>query len=462
MILNTNGYYVETNGCICKPDGSAVSTNNDNDELTITVGGVSVTKPAGWFRLLSRYKVMMPAGYEGRVKDITFNGFGRPFNSALDYNVATIEPVILATGHAVALNWSTVAVSKYGEVIDSRTGRVMYKPSHLAKGRKWYKSIRVGDERVLLHRLMLNAWVYNYDAANTPLGNHIDGIKGNNVITNLEWCGYTENMIHAVKTGLRSDNITARARHHRTLVTIEYSSIHNLCRAMGVANMSRQYFDNMTPGKLVGGCEVRVDGDNRPWYYVTGTESVVPTHARKRYELTINGVTETYYVPHEVTRGLGLSRYARWDTVLKAVAVDEGITLKITTLSSARKKYQVYCVKSNIVSECLNITDAARITGLTPGVAYKASVSPETYVYNGYAVRVARDTPWDTSFVRRDARKAAPVVVTDIETGQALTYPSHTKAAKAMGIAVKTLTRYVGLGVRYNHYLFSNVGPSGE
>ncbi len=51
-----------------------------------------------------------------------------------------------------------------------------------------------------LHRLIAMAFISN--PKNKLFINHIDGNKLNNDISNLEWCTFQENMIHAVKNGL--------------------------------------------------------------------------------------------------------------------------------------------------------------------------------------------------------------------------------------------------------------------
>jgi hypothetical protein len=51
----------------------------------------------------------------------------------------------------------------------------------------------------LIHRLVAMAFIPN--PVGKPCVNHIDGNKGNNHVSNLEWCDYSENRVHSLKIG---------------------------------------------------------------------------------------------------------------------------------------------------------------------------------------------------------------------------------------------------------------------
>lgn len=66
-----------------------------------------------------------------------------------------------------------------------------------------------------IHRLFAIAFIANPE--NKPCINHKDGNKLNNDIENLEWCTYSENVRHALKTGLIKP--LGRESHPRCKIT---------------------------------------------------------------------------------------------------------------------------------------------------------------------------------------------------------------------------------------------------
>lgn len=71
------------------------------------------------------------------------------------------------------------------------------------KNHKGYRSVHLRspiESWTSVHRLLALAFILNPE--NKPTVNHKDGIKSNNILDNLEWATDSEQMLHAISTGL--------------------------------------------------------------------------------------------------------------------------------------------------------------------------------------------------------------------------------------------------------------------
>jgi hypothetical protein len=85
----------------------------------------------------------------------------------------------------------------------TRKGTRILKPIKVTFG--YYAVDLVKDKKVkrfLVHRLIANTFIDN--KSSKPQVNHINGLKSDNRLENLEWNTQSENQKHAIKIGLRS------------------------------------------------------------------------------------------------------------------------------------------------------------------------------------------------------------------------------------------------------------------
>lgn len=95
-------------------------------------------------------------------------------------------------------NFENYFIDKEGNVFSLVSNRYL-KLSIDTRGYKVLKRSNKKDVRV--HRLVAQLYLPKIDGKNEV--NHINGIKTDNRVENLEWCSHQENCLHAYKTGLR-------------------------------------------------------------------------------------------------------------------------------------------------------------------------------------------------------------------------------------------------------------------
>lgn len=99
-----------------------------------------------------------------------------------------------------------------------------------------YPGVNVESETRHIHRLLALTFLSSGDVSTEELDvNHIDGVKTNYALDNLEWATRSENCLHAYQTGLRDDNTPLLVKDLRDGSVVRYYSLHQCARAFNVA-----------------------------------------------------------------------------------------------------------------------------------------------------------------------------------------------------------------------------------
>jgi hypothetical protein len=99
-------------------------------------------------------------------------------------------------------------ISKCGKVLSTNYNKTNITRLMIPQNRNGYKSIRLYKNSKAkyyqIHRLIGQQFIPNPN--NKPQINHIDSIRNNNNINNLEWCDNSHNQKHAYKYGFQKVN----------------------------------------------------------------------------------------------------------------------------------------------------------------------------------------------------------------------------------------------------------------
>jgi len=131
-------------------------------------------------------------------------------------DVLSVGRVVLSKDH----NGKPTKAIVDEKILKNKIGKVGY-PYVTFKDMDTRKTFKV-------HRLVATAFIPNPE--NKPSVNHINGIKSDNRVDNLEWCTNVENARHAVLHGLNTPTTGTKHWNHKhtehdaTLVKTEYAN----------------------------------------------------------------------------------------------------------------------------------------------------------------------------------------------------------------------------------------------
>lgn len=150
-----------------------------------------------------------------------------------------------------------------------------YKECILSKvlGKRGYYVVSLGRraQNKTVHRLVALAFIPN--PKNKPCINHIDGDKLNNNINNLEWCTYSENNLHGLRTGLITPPWKGKfgKKHHRSKAVEQYSLDGNYIKTFDSISEATEFAGLKSPS-LISACashkKSQLTAGGYKWEYV--------------------------------------------------------------------------------------------------------------------------------------------------------------------------------------------------
>lgn len=382
-------------------NGDYVFPKDPNAVVTLDVYGQEATFPVKWLGLIAHFETDM------RLDDLRKIDFIQTDSKLLKMRCGHLMifkgPIPWKDGFFRIPGFPMYVINREGCVFNINSGTTL---TH-GLGPYGYPIVHMRDpdknnhRQVTVHLLLARTFIPNDSPTTHYVVNHKDGIKTNNNFENLEWVTPTINNNHAVWSGLRGDNYSCLVRD---IVTGEITAMPSVSAAMRFFGYEKRYQE----------IEMVVN------------DEIVPRIFRDRYEVKlINDDREWYY---------------------------KSIPPKKSANPALRKIIEIKNLENGNVTECIGLSEAARIIGSSKNSVKNAITRPKTISINGHLLRIKTNKDW--SVEHRPTREVMPrpVKVTNHETGEVLRFPSMWGAAKHFNVEKSTMRYRVTMRKRFDVY----------
>jgi hypothetical protein len=471
IIPGNNEYVVSLSQEFRKYDGSVAILPKVGDRISIELYGQKQLVCPKWLSLIAHFEITLPnMGYKALLNVIFVDlniTFLRPVSGKIPIFKSPVTVHHHGRAYRIIPSFSKYAVSSDGEVIEVASGAIVkITPERKKHGVviSEYPSVyiynpeRLSYKYLTVHRLVAMTWVKNphNDFVFRPIVNHIDGNKRNFHYKNLEWCSFRENNIHAVETGLKTDNIHCKIRDYRNGEIRQFSSLSQAEQFMGLSRkVLRTNNRALIKARLINDkYEFKLANDNSPWFYENRTEKV----KLGRYLVEVeyqDGRIEQYHDTRDFKKKFNIWNCPNMEVMLNRARI-ENFGIKFTLIDFYRdESIQAYNVQTGEVIETKTIMEMSKRTGIREYAIRYCIRGEETWTKSGYAFRYKTDKPWNISFIDKDKEPGRKVKALNLISGEVLTFDAIRQVARYFSFKDRSwLRNCIENGKEYNGWKF--------
>lgn len=455
---------IDMDGRIYNGHGDIVNLPTVNGDVKIDLFGTERWVGLKWLSLLAWYECGHITDLSKHLDKIKFVAVDNTYLRIRCKKLMVFtEPVYYRKGFRYIPNHPKYAIDIDGIVLDTSTNEILNDvkldnhgyPTHYLRSPD-----RNMNRTVKLHRLLCMAWLPNDDYINRPLINHINGIKDDSRLDNLEWCSTTENVRHALDTGLNDCGIQVKVRDVKTGLIEVYSSMNAAIRALG---LGKGYSMGSVRVKLPGYLwkkryEIKAVSDTSPWYY----ESVDVNDfklGKSYYTFTVHdkrtGVERKFNTRDKLCKAYGIpySSTNVSDFVLKLKEDFDYLSVKYKR-NAVSGPYYVHDRKTRVLAVFTSLDQVSKHTGRTKSEIQVDLSRGMKYIYDKRWL-VLTNTSKDNGVEPIDKPKPyKKVLIVNVETGESQKADSIRHAVRITGLNNKTIASNLNTEKQVKGFIF--------
>lgn len=408
-----------------------------------------------WLANLVHSKPYFSSFLIDNLKYINFVKVNNPTRTNYDniingYIMVFSKPIYYKTGYRIVPGYTFTAVSNDGKLINIKSGKNVEPKSY-----DNYIYYYTGNHSIRANRAVALAWVNNKDQTNYLLVNHKNGIKTDNNHKNLEWSDFAGNNKHAVLSGLTTTAAMCRVRDIKSGEILEFSSKTDMCAFLGLtaSNLLENFKRRSVKLLFKDKYEVRVENDNRPWFYLNRDEPV----KNGKYKITVDndGTIMEFHHTTDFIKYYRLSNLVRKGIYeLVEVVKRQNPFLQITVEGYAGPyKLQAKNLKTNIITTFESINDASRKLNINSGLIGSAIRFDDNRFVKGYVFRRKSNKPWQEDVYYPVTNK--PIYGYNVETKQRKVFTSVRSTAKYFDCDRDKVRNHIRKNTTLNNWLLS-------